>query len=81
MGPNKAFLPDQDLYVGISTTQEITMSTQTVHRFTRLLGLITFAMVWLMPQLPYATAQHLFKGVIGCSVAAGLIWIYGAGRD
>ena len=81
MGPNRAFLPAQDLYFGISTTQEITMSTHTVHRLTCLLGLITFALVWLMPQVSYATAQHLFKGVIGCSVAAGLIWIYGTGRD
>lgn len=43
------------------------MSTHTVHRLTCLLGLITFALVWLMPQVSYATAQHLFKGVIGCS--------------
>lgn len=57
------------------------MSTHTVHRLTCLLGLITFALVWLMPQAPYAAAQHLFKGVIGCSAIAVLIWIYGPVRD
>lgn len=39
-----------------------------------LLGLITFALVWLMPQVPYGEAHLLFKVVSGCSaVAAGLI--------
>lgn len=39
-----------------------------------LLGLITFALVWLMPLVPYSEAHLLFKAVSGCSaVAAGLI--------
>lgn len=54
---------------------------KTANRLTCLLGLTTVALVWLMPQVPYATAQHLFQGVIGCSAAAGLIWIYGTGWD
>lgn len=50
------------------------MSTNRSSRLICLLGLLTFALVWLMPQVPYGEAQQLFKGVISCSaVATGLI--------
>lgn len=50
------------------------MSTNTTRRLVCLLGMITFALVWLMPQVNYEEAQQLFKVVSGCSaVAAGLI--------
>lgn len=37
------------------------------------LGLITFSLVWLMPQVNYEEAQHLFIGVICCSVIAAYL--------
>lgn len=49
------------------------MSKSTSRRLVCLLGLITFALVWLMPQVPYESAQQLFIGVICCSVVAAYL--------
>lgn len=46
------------------------MSKNTSRRLICLLGLITLAMVWLMPQVSYESAKHLFIGVICCSAIA-----------
>lgn len=49
------------------------MSKSTSRRLVCLLGLITFSLVWLMPQVNYEEAQHLFIGVICCSVIAAYL--------
>ncbi|HBO7934650.1 TPA: hypothetical protein L5C15_005788 [Pseudomonas aeruginosa] len=49
------------------------MSTNTTRRLICLLGLITFSLVWLMPQVNYEEAQQLFKGVVGCSAVAAYL--------
>lgn len=49
------------------------MSNNGSSRLICLLGLITFALVWLMPQVNYEEAQQLFKGVVGCSAIAACL--------
>lgn len=49
------------------------MSKSTSRRLVCLLGLMTFALVWLMPQVNYEEAQQLFKGVVGCSTIAAYL--------
>lgn len=49
------------------------MSTNTTRRLVCLLGMITFSLVWLMPQVNYEEAQQLFKGVVGCSTIAACL--------
>lgn len=49
------------------------MSNNGSSRLICLLGLITFALVWLMPLVPYSEAHLLFKGVVGCSAIAACL--------
>ncbi|MFV0455064.1 MAG: hypothetical protein ACK5NQ_08740 [Pseudomonas sp.] len=53
------------------------MTNRTAFRLFLLFGLATVVQIWLMPHVSYETAHALFNGVIGCTIAGGLlIWRY-----